>query len=107
MQKQSGIHFYINIINFNKIILDEETKTKGVTHAIHALDTFFTSIESYGKKISKNLVVEKITGSRLHLYVVDVLESAFQVAKAVSSYAYQLAHYTVLFGYPNSRIVLV
>lgn len=41
MKSQEGIHFYINIANFNDIILDEEAKTKKVTHAIHALDTFF------------------------------------------------------------------
>lgn len=93
MQKQSGIHFYINIVNFNRIIIDEESKTKEVTHAIHALDTFFTSVESFGKKVSKKLVVEKITGSRLHMYVVDELEPAFRVVKAVSTYAYQLARY--------------
>ena len=93
MKKQSGIHFYINIANFNKIILEEETKTKNVTHAIHALDTFFTSVESFGKKVSKNLVVEKITGSRLHMYVIDELEPAFQVVKAVSAYSYHLAKY--------------
>ena len=93
MQKLKGIHFYINITNFNNIILDEESKTGEVTLAIHALDTFFTSIETFGKKQSKNLVVEKITGSRLHLYVVDDIEPAFQIVKAVSAYAYKLARY--------------
>lgn len=93
MQKLKGIHFYINITNFNDIILDEESKTGEVTHAIHALDTFFTSVETFGKKQSKNLVVEKITGARLHLYVVDDIESAFQVVKAVSAYSFKLAKY--------------
>lgn len=93
MQKQSGMHFYINIVNFNKIIIDEESKTKEVTRAIHALDTFFTSVESFGKRVSPKFVVEKITGSRLHMYVVDELEPAFQVVKAVSAYAYQLTRY--------------
>lgn len=95
MKKQSGIHFYINIANFNEIILEEEKSSRGqeVTRSIHALDTFFTSVESFGKKVSKNLVVEKITGSRLHMYVVDELEPAFQVVKAVSAYSYKLARY--------------
>ncbi len=44
MNKITGIHFYINIVNFNNIILDEEAKTKEVTHSIHALDTFFSTI---------------------------------------------------------------
>lgn len=93
MQKQTGVHFYINIVNYNSIILDEEEKTHGVTHAIHALDTFFSSIERYGKRISDSLTVEKITGSRLHLYVTGDLQQAFSVAKKVSSYAYQLSKY--------------
>lgn len=95
MERQSGIHFYINIANFNEIILQEEKKSKGkeVTHSIHALDTFFTSVESFGKGISKNLVVEKITGSRLHMYVVGELEPAFQVVKVVTSYSFNLARY--------------
>ncbi len=93
MQKLTGIHFYINIVNFNSIILDEESRTGKVTHAIHALDTFFTSIENFGRKMSKNLVVEKITGSRLHLYVVDGILPAFQVVIVVSAYAYKLAKY--------------
>ena len=93
MRKLKGIHFYINITNFNEIILDEERKTGEITHAIHALDTFFTSIETFGKKQSKNLVVEKITGSRLHLYVVDDIEPAFQIVKSVSAYSYMLASY--------------
>ena len=79
MQKQTGIHFYINIQEFAKIVCDEENKTGGVTHSIHALDTFFSSIENFGKKVSKNLVVEKITGSRLHLYIVDKIDLAFKL----------------------------
>ena len=93
MEKQDGMHFYINIVNFNQIILDEEEKTDRVTHSIHALDTYFASIEKYGKRISKDLVVEKITGSRLHLYVVNDIASAYQVVKSVSTYAYKLAIY--------------
>ena len=93
MKKLSGIHFYINIANFNQIILYEESKTGEVTHAIHALDTFFTCIELFGKRVSKKLVVEKVTGSRLHLYVVDDIVPAFQVSKAIVAYAYRLARY--------------
>ena len=93
MQKQSGVHFYVNIMNYNAIIVDEENRTHGVTHAIHALDTFFTSIEKYGKKVSNTLVVEKITGSRLHLYVVDDLIPAFDTVMKVSGYAEKLSRY--------------
>ena len=94
MQKLTGIHFYINIVNFNAIISDEENKTQKVTHSIHALDTFFTSVENYGKRLyPKTFVVEKITSSRLHLYVTDELKSAFETVKTISSYAYRLAGY--------------
>ncbi|MBR1796598.1 MAG: hypothetical protein IJ757_01070 [Clostridiales bacterium] len=93
MKKQIGVHFYINIVNFNSIITDEEEKTNKVTHSIHALDTFFASVEKYGKAVSKSLVVEKITGSRLHLYVTDDITDAYDTVKAVSAYAYKLARY--------------
>ena len=90
MKKQSGIHFYINIVNFNKIIQTEEFKTNAVTHSIHALDTFFSSIESFGKKkYPKSFVVEKITGSRLHLYVTDVIGPAYDVVRTVSAFAFR------------------
>lgn len=91
MEKKTGMHLYIAIRNFNQIILDEEGQTGKVTHALHALDTFFSSIESFGKALSDKIVVEKITGSRLHLYIVDGLLPAFQTVKAVSVYAYRLA----------------
>lgn len=94
MKKYEGIHFYICILNYNEIILDEENQTGGVTRSIHALDTFFSSIERYGKnKFSSSFVVEKITGARLHLYAVDDVISAFEVVKSVSAYAYSLAKY--------------
>lgn len=93
MQKLTGVHFYISIVNFNSIILDEERRTGKVTHAIHALDTFFSLIETFGKKQSESLIVEKITGSRLHLYIVDDIYPAFSVVKAVSTYAYKLSKY--------------
>ena len=94
MQRQVGIHFYINIANYNSIILDEENRTGQVTHAIHALDTFFSSVESFGKKYFKDsFVVEKITGSRLHMYVIGDLQKAYEVVKTVSVYAYRLSKY--------------
>ncbi len=92
MKKKTGIHFYINIKNYNEIIVDEENRTGKVTHALHALDTFFASIERYGKrKYPVSFLVEKITGSRLHMYVLDDLISAYQVVKDVSAYAYKLS----------------
>ncbi len=92
MKKHKGIHFYINIKNFNEIIIDEEEKYNGVERSIHALDTFFSSIENYGEiKFKDTFHVEKITGSRLHLYVVDSIKSAFDTVSAVSAFAYRIS----------------
>lgn len=48
MNKESGIHFYINVKNFNNVVLTEEDKYGSVNHAIHALDTLFRSVEQFG-----------------------------------------------------------
>ena len=94
MQKLEGIHFYININNFNEIVFDEEKRTGNVTRSLHALDTFFSSIERYGKKnYPKIFVVEKVTGARLHLYVTDEILRAFDVVKAISAFSWRLSHY--------------
>lgn len=69
MKRSEGMHFYINIPNFNAVVIDEEAKTGKVNHSIHALDTFFSMIESFGKSHFDSFVVEKITGSRLHMNV--------------------------------------
>lgn len=99
MQKHQGIHLYINIINYNQVLLAEETQTKKVNHSIHALDTYFSSIEAYGKKLFPiTFVVEKITGARLHIYITDNIAPAFLVVKAISAYAYKLC------GYINTEI---
>ena len=70
MNRKKGIHFYINIVNLDDVVEKEEEHTGEVCHAIHALDTFFSSIEAYGKRhYPKAFVIEKITGSRLHMYI--------------------------------------
>ena len=77
MQKFEGIHFYVNVANFNEVVIDEESKNGKVNHSIHALDTFFSGIESFGKKkFPEKYVIEKITGARLHMYVVDDVNEA-------------------------------
>lgn len=106
MQKLEGVHFYVNIRNFDNIIIDEETKTGNVTHAIHALDTYFSSVESYGKRMyPTTLTVEKITGARLHLYIVDNVLSAYKTVKAVSAFAYRLAGF-INKGIPKYKTLL-
>ena len=62
---------------------------------IHTLVTFITSIEDYGKNYYSNvLTIEKITGSRLHMYVInDNITEPFEIVSAVSYYAYLLTIY--------------
>ena len=94
MQKFEGIHFYVNVANFNEVVIDEEMKSDKVNHAIHALDTFFKSIESFGKKnFPEKFVVEKITGARLHMYVVDDIDKAYDIVEEVVEFTGNLAKY--------------
>lgn len=92
MNRKKGIHFYINIVNLDDVVEKEEEHTGEVRHAIHALDTFFSSIEAYGKRhYPKAFVIEKITGSRLHMYIEsENIPFAFEIVSAVSQYAYNL-----------------
>lgn len=94
MIKREGMHFYINISNMDKVVIDEENRTGKVNHSLHAVDTFFSMIEKYGKDhFSKVFTIEKITGSRLHMYVTDNIVDAFDVVKEVSTFAYYLSKY--------------
>lgn len=94
MKRREGCHFYINIINFNEVVAREEDETGKVLHAVHALDTFFSSIESYGKRnYSDTFVVEKVTGSRLHMYVIGDINSAYNAIVDIAIYAYALSTY--------------
>ncbi|MFA7436230.1 MAG: hypothetical protein WC006_07715 [Bacilli bacterium] len=91
MIKKEGLHFYINIINYYDIIEKEEEETGSVQHSIHELDTFFTMIERYAKSTNHKLEIEKITGSRLHLYIVDELEDVLESTWNISKYSVSLA----------------
>ena len=93
MQKKTGVHFYIDIMNFVDVVEKEEAVTREVKHSIHELDTFFSSIEAYGLKHYPDLiVVEKITGSRLHMYVVcDSIPKTFEIVSSITKYAVELA----------------
>ena len=94
MKKQEGCHFYINIKNLDDVVLEEERKSGKVEHSIHALDTFFSSIESFGKKcFPLTFNVEKVTGARLHMYILDDISNAFKAVKCISAYAYFLTEF--------------
>ncbi len=95
MERNNGIHFYINIKNLDDVIEHEEMSTGEIRHSIHALDTFFSSIELYGKKHYRDeLVIEKITGSRLHMYVIsDDIVRCFEIVSAVTQYSQKLVFF--------------
>lgn len=94
MKKLEGIHFYINIPNLLDIIEDEENKTQQVNHSIHVLDTYFASIERYGKrKYPDSFIVEKVTGSRLHMYVVSDIADGISAVRDISYFAQKLSYY--------------
>ncbi|MBQ2953814.1 MAG: adenylate/guanylate cyclase domain-containing protein [Clostridia bacterium] len=96
MIKQEGLHFYINIDNFSDIVQQEEKVNNQVNHSIHALDTFFSSIEYYGSKYYSSIFhVEKITGSRLHLYATGTVREAYECLSAIAEYSFLLtAHFS-------------
>jgi len=92
LERRQGIHFYINVSNFDQVVSAEEEETRRVNHAIHALDTYFRSIERFSKaNFGDVLTIEKITGARLHLYVVDDVASAYHCVEIVVSYAFLLS----------------
>lgn len=93
MQRREGIHFYVDVMNLAEVVVDEEERTGGVKHSIHALDTLFSSIERFGKAGSGALVVEKVTESRLHMYVVGDVAEAFCVVSSVAAYAYEVCRF--------------
>ena len=41
MKRYEGIHFYINIKNYNSIILDEEKRYGSVNRSIHLFDIIY------------------------------------------------------------------
>lgn len=87
MKKLEGLHFYIDICNLDEIIQEEEENNGGkINHSIHALDAFFSAIERFGKD---KFVVEKITNSRIHLYVVGNIEDAYDTLEDTVTYAYK------------------
>ena len=94
MRRKEGCHFFINIANLNEVVTKEEERTGNVTHAVHALDTFFSSIEAYGKKYYSDIfVVEKVTGSRLHMYITEDMTKAYSAIIDIAVYAYALSYY--------------
>ena len=91
MKSKTGLHFYINIRNFNDIV-EAEDNQGGVNHSIHALDTLFSLTEQYGMtNYPETFVVEKITGSRLHMFVTGEIDQAFETAATIILYSLRIS----------------
>ncbi|MBQ6396173.1 hypothetical protein IJH89_01145 [Candidatus Saccharibacteria bacterium] len=88
MRRLDGVHCYINIDNLNAIIVDEEERTGGIRHTFHALDVYFSSVERFAKSLPHPFTVEKVTGSRLHLYVDGAPNEMVSSVLDLASYAY-------------------
>ena len=94
MKKRKGMHYYINISNFDDVVEREEFEDGSVNHSIHALNTFYSTIEWYAKQeYGESLVVEKVTGARLHMYILEDVRKAFEIVKDVSVFALKMASY--------------
>lgn len=91
MKKFKGIHMYIEIKNFNDVVENEQKKTGKVTKSIHLLNTYFSSIERYCSKNGYKLQIEKITGSRLHLYTEEDITQSINSVIEVTCYSYKLS----------------
>lgn len=92
MINKLGLHLYVNIDNFEKIIEKEESEG-GLKHSIHALDTFFTSIEKFILTINKGIgiKIEKITGSRLHIHIDDESSLMIKALLGICYFTYELS----------------
>jgi len=67
MKIEEGVHLYININNLNAIVRKEESKHDDLKRTFHALNTWISTIEKFGKD-NENFYPEKFTTSRLHFY---------------------------------------
>lgn len=96
MIRKEGIHLYINIVNYNDMIEAEEGSTGNLTRVIHSLNTYFSMLETYAKGVNENVTIEKITGSRLHLYLLESNEyNSLDIIWKVSIYARSLTMYLI------------
>lgn len=89
--KSRGIHLYINVKNFNQIV--ENTEESKMARVIHYLDTYFSSIEEYAKEMNENVTIEKITGARLHMYIVGDVSIGLKTSWEIAKYSVSLCKF--------------
>lgn len=66
-----GLHVYINIDNFDSLLVKEERNQHNIKHSLKLLNSFFVAIRRYTSQRIKfpGLHIEKVTGNRMHLYI--------------------------------------
>ncbi|MCJ8343693.1 MAG: adenylate/guanylate cyclase domain-containing protein [Cetobacterium sp.] len=65
MDKKTGVHFYLNIKNLDKVIKDEENKDEDLKRTLHRLQTYFVGLTNLVK--DKGAKIEKYTAGRAHI----------------------------------------
>ena len=93
---RKGLHFYINIKNFDSLVATDE-KDGDMSHMFHFLNTFLTSLERYIRDNfnTDKVIIEKLTGSRLHIVVYGECTGAFGYFLNITSFAFKLAKYVI------------
>lgn len=89
VKKHIGIHLYVNIKNFDKLVMVDAIDGK-LNHVIHQMNTLFTSIEKFVKdNYKQDVTIEKVTGSRLHLIINGVNQTTIMIV--ICKFAYILS----------------
>ena len=104
MNYYKGIHFYININNFEDIVDDEENKQKKLSHSIHLLNSYFSGIERYARTNCDNIEIEKITSGRIHLYTIGTVEGTIKDVLKVICFAYEFSKQIMRVGKYSSLL---
>ena len=104
LEKQQGIHLYINIKNLDKLVMDDAKDGK-LNHVIHQMNTLFTSIEKFvNDNYKQEVIIEKVTGSRLHLIINDEKQTAIMIV--ICKFAYMLSkEFTTFTKYSNLELL--
>lgn len=85
---------YINIVNFDHVVLDKEQRTGSVFHTIHELNNFLFYVEAFRKRyFPETFNIVKANGARLNMYVLNEIEDAFTIGTEFSKFANKLISY--------------
>lgn len=93
---RTGLHFYINIKNFDNLVSTDETDGD-MSHLFHLLNTFLTTIERYIRDNfnTEYVLIEKLTGSRLHIIIYKECKDALSYFLNISKFAFLLSKFII------------